>query len=140
MGRSSRARRRAPKLTIPLPWTTANYLTSTEVLLTPPSALAKRTKLSLADVDELLLELSSAVSAHTRTETQTVAELLDLEPGTEGRHEMETVDGELGGVLQASQGGDGLINDWITTGDEGLDALFGNGVRVGSITEITGQS
>lgn len=29
--------------------------------------------------------------------------------------------------------------DWVGTGDVGLDGLLGGGLRVGSITEITGE-
>ena len=56
------------------PFHPANYLTSAEVLLTPPSVLAKRTKLPVEETRVLLVDLALAVGGEERT----VAELLGL--------------------------------------------------------------
>ncbi|GAA5869382.1 hypothetical protein JCM1840_005454 [Sporobolomyces johnsonii] len=92
----------------------ARYLTAAEVLLTPAHVLAQRTKLSQFEVNQLLQELSAAVLQQDKAKDRTVAELVQRQEKLE----------------------DGLI----TLGDAGLDELFGGGVRVGSLTEIAGQS
>ncbi|GAA6005812.1 uncharacterized protein JCM10292_004646 [Rhodotorula paludigena] len=90
----------------------AQYLTAAEVLLTPPPILARRTKLPPADIAHLLDELARAVCSIEQSRDRTVAELCAGEEGTRV----------------------------LTTGDAGLDELLGGGVRVGSLTEIAGQS
>ncbi|BGP43673.1 DNA repair protein rhp57 [Rhodotorula kratochvilovae] len=89
----------------------AQYLTAAEVLLTPPAALSRRTKLPPADCAALLLELSAAVCALDPAHDRTVAEIADA--------------GETG---------------VLTTGDAGIDELLGGGVRVGTLAEIAGHS
>ncbi|GAA5830906.1 hypothetical protein JCM5353_002646 [Sporobolomyces roseus] len=92
----------------------AQYTTAAEVLLTPPNILRQRTTLSPADVNQLISQLSQAVLAREEASCRSIAEL------------MEGKDSPHGGK--------------ISFGDAGLDQLFEGGVRVGSLTEIAGQS
>jgi hypothetical protein len=71
----------------------------------------------------LLVDLAVAVEGPSGTKARTISDVLQLD---------NTGDCE---------GGDGnKMLDTITFGDSGLDALVGNGIRVGSITEIAGES
>lgn len=72
----------------------------------------------------MLVDLAIAVETPTRTTASTISEVLNLD--------------ELGEDEQGGQGN--KLLDTITFGDSGLDALVGNGVRIGSITEIAGES
>lgn len=101
---------------------TANYLTSAQVLLTSPSVLAKKLKLSLLETNQLLLNLSLAVEQPASTVSQTVAEILQLKEEEDGE-EREKV----------------IKTNSFTLGDDGLDSLLG-GIRTGMITEIAGES
>ncbi|BGP35574.1 DNA repair protein rhp57 [Rhodotorula toruloides] len=93
----------------------AGYLTAAEVLLSSPSALTQRTKLPPTEVLHLLSAISHAVCSLPSTVDKSVAETVE-EDERKG----------LGAVF--------------TTGDEGLDLLLGGGIRVGSLTELAGQS
>lgn len=95
------------------------------MLLTPPALLSKRTKLPPTDIAELLLDLSIAVSSTSLAATRTVSQIAEvrLEESAEGEEEAP--------VKQRRT---------ISLGDEGLDVLFGDGVQIGSVTEIAGQS
>lgn len=94
---------------------TAGYLTAAEVLLSSPSALTQRTKLPPAEVLHLLSSISHAVCSLPSTVDKSVAEIVEEEERK-----------GLGAVF--------------TTGDEGVDLLLGGGIRVGSLTELAGQS
>ena len=96
------------------------------MLLTPPAILSKRTKLPPADIAELLLDLSIAVSGTPLAATRTVSEIA----GPVQRECAEDTEDE-GWVRQRRT---------ISLGDEGLDALLGDGVHLGSVTEVAGQS
>ncbi|KAJ8291629.1 DNA repair protein XRCC3 [Rhodotorula toruloides] len=93
----------------------AGYLTAAEVLLSSPSALTQRTKLPPAEVLHLLSSISHAVCSLPSTVDKSVAEIVEEEERK-----------GLGAVF--------------TTGDEGVDLLLGGGIRVGSLTELAGQS
>ncbi|BGP03684.1 putative RAD57 protein [Rhodotorula toruloides ATCC 204091] len=93
----------------------AGYLTAAEVLLSSPSALTQRTKLPPTEVLHLLSAISHAVCSLPSTIDKSVAEIVEEEERK-----------GLGAVF--------------TTGDEGVDLLLGGGIRVGSLTELAGQS
>lgn len=116
------------------PSTTAGFLTASEALLTPPASLAKRTKLPPTDISELLLELSIAASSTPLAATQTVASLVGSRSRARGSAEAreETNGAALEQVRKERR--------TISLGDEGLDALLGEGVPLGSVTEVAGQS
>ncbi|KAI5480536.1 hypothetical protein MNV49_000232 [Pseudohyphozyma bogoriensis] len=109
------------------------FLTSSEVLLATPQLIAKRTRLPPADIPVLVAELAKAVEKPSKTHSRTVADILGLkEPTDEAASTLASQD-------EFAELGDNEV-DWFTTSDEGLDVLLGNGVRLGSITEIAGQS
>ncbi|BGP27833.1 DNA-repair protein XRCC3 [Rhodotorula toruloides] len=93
----------------------AGYLTAAEVLLSSPTALTQRSKLPPTEVLHLLSELSHVVCSLPSTVDKSVAEIVEED--------------EKSGLRAA-----------FTTGDEGLDSLLGGGIRVGSLTELAGQS
>lgn len=93
----------------------AGYLTAAEVLLSSPSVLVQRSKLSPTEVLALLSEISHAVCSLPSTVDKSVAEIVEADDKS-----------GLGAVC--------------STGDEGLDLLLGGGIRVGSLTELAGQS
>jgi hypothetical protein len=95
---------------------TAQYTTAAEVLLTPPYQLGQRTNLSQADTEQLVFDLSQAVLAREEAQCRSVAQLVNSQGSTEKR----------GGK--------------ISSGDAEIDLLFDGGIRVGSLTEIAGQS
>ncbi|GAA5988781.1 hypothetical protein JCM5350_002937 [Sporobolomyces pararoseus] len=94
----------------------AQYTTAAEVLLTPFYQLAHKTGLSQLDVEQLVFDLSQAVLAREEAECCSIAQLA----GSENE--------------RSSRGGR------ISFGDSEIDLLFDGGVRVGSLTEIAGQS
>lgn len=94
----------------------AQYTTAAEVLLTPFSQLAHKTGLSQLDVEQLVFDLSQAVLAREEAECCSISQLA----GSENE--------------RSSRGGR------ISFGDSEIDLLFDGGVRVGSLTEIAGQS
>jgi DNA repair protein RAD57 len=100
----------------------AGYLTSSEVLLTPLDTLRRKLHLTSSEASSLILQISHTLILG---QTRTVAEILELEgPEEEGEEERE---GER-------------VGEWITSGDMGIDELLGGGLRMGSITEVAGQS
>ncbi|GAA5872207.1 hypothetical protein JCM16303_001015 [Sporobolomyces ruberrimus] len=94
----------------------AQYTTVAEVLLTPLHQLRQRTNLSHSDVDQLVADLSQAVLSSEGPKCSSVAQLVGLESE------------------RTLRGGK------ISFGDPEIDLLFDGGVRVGSLTEIAGQS
>lgn len=104
------------------------------MLLTTPAILAKRTKLPPTDIAELLLDLSIAASSTPLASTHTVADLAGARrrptEGTEaGSEPVPSAEVELEKERRT-----------ITLGDEGLDSLLGDGIQLGSVTEVAGQS
>lgn len=89
----------------------------------------------------MLVDLARAVGGEART----VAELLELRGGGAGGRGAGAVGGEEDGEelmevdMEEETAGESVV-DWISMGDPGLDALLGNGVRLGTITEVAGQS
>ncbi|KAL8290205.1 hypothetical protein RQP46_003144 [Phenoliferia psychrophenolica] len=96
----------------------AGFFTASEVLLTTPAVLAKKTNLSPQDVTALILELSLAADEPARSVADCLALTADRDDDLDAPRTPCT----------------------ITTGDEGIDRLLGGGVRVGSITEFVGES
>ncbi|GAA5926546.1 uncharacterized protein JCM15063_000305 [Sporobolomyces koalae] len=88
----------------------AQYTTAAEVLLTPLHQLRQRVTLAPAELDQLVLELSHAVLARPDAQCRSIASLTEVESGK------------------------------ISFRDPALDLLFDGGVRVGTLTEIAGQS
>ncbi|BGP20308.1 hypothetical protein JCM10213_002063 [Rhodosporidiobolus nylandii] len=93
----------------------AQYLTTAEVLLTPPAALSRRAKLSPAETSQVLHELSLAVCTRDEAKDLSISEILERD----------------------ARDGKGYA---MTTGDAGLDDLLGGGIRTGSLTEVAGHS
>lgn len=87
----------------------------------PPATLAKKTMLSLGEVNALILELAEAVGEPVGAASHTVANLLGLAPEND----------DLEPVRRASS---------VTTGDPRMDGLLGGGVQVGHITEFVGEA
>ncbi|GAA5951572.1 hypothetical protein JCM3765_005974 [Sporobolomyces pararoseus] len=94
----------------------AQYTTAAEVLLTPLYQLAHKTGLSQLDAEQLVFDISQAVLAREEAKSSSIAQLA----GTEEKRSF------TGGR--------------ISFGDSEIDLLFDGGVRVGSLTEIAGQS
>ncbi|GAA5982724.1 hypothetical protein JCM11641_007768 [Rhodosporidiobolus odoratus] len=93
----------------------AQYLTASEVLLTPPAALSRRAKLSPTEISQVLHDLSVAVCSRDAARDRSISEV----------------------VQNNSEQGKGYA---MTTGDAGLDDLLGGGLRTGSLTEVAGHS
>lgn len=110
----------------------ANFTTVAEVLVSTPHLISKRSKLSYSDVQEILLELSFSLRKH---KVQIVADILSLNDREKGEVEGASEEEILAAEVAYKKG-----HNWISSGDEGLDALLGNGVKIGGITEIAGQS
>ncbi|GAA6023777.1 hypothetical protein JCM11491_006861 [Sporobolomyces phaffii] len=92
----------------------AQYTTAAEVLLTPVHHLRHRTSLPSADVEQLVADVSRAVLARPDAACASVAHLVNDDRQSRGAK--------------------------IAFGDREIDLLFDGGVRVGSLTEIAGQS
>ncbi|KAM0788218.1 hypothetical protein ACM66B_001375 [Microbotryomycetes sp. NB124-2] len=106
----------------------AGFLTASEVLLTPPPVLAKKTKLPPGEVSQLLLDLSTATMSLPLSKCWTVSEHPSCiaSPAPPSSAAPTTMDERP--------------QRWITSGDNGVDALLGNGIPLGTLTEIAGQS
>ncbi|KAK4050090.1 DNA repair protein rhp57 [Microbotryomycetes sp. JL201] len=105
----------------------AGYLTASEVLLTPPAVLAKKTKLPLWEMSQLLSDVSLATMSMPLSKCWTISE-----------HPSCTAS-----LVRSPSSGrmpDEPPQRWITSGDDGVDALLGNGIPLGTLTEIAGQS
>ncbi|GAA5901254.1 uncharacterized protein JCM6883_000154 [Sporobolomyces salmoneus] len=94
----------------------AQYTTAAEVLLTPVHQLAQKTNLSQIDVEQLVFDVSQAVLSREEAQCSSVAALA----GTDRNRSIK------GGK--------------VSFGDPQIDLLFDGGVRIGSLTEIAGQS
>lgn len=98
-------------------------MTAADVLLAAPADLAKKLR-STPGVPLQIPDLVQAVSKAIAPQVHTAASLLSppASDGDEAREEREST-----------------VPAFISTGDATLDAMLGGGVRVGAITEITGE-
>lgn len=86
------------------------------MLVTPLHQLAQKTNLSLVDVEQLVFDVSQSVLLRGDARCSSIAQRV----GSEGKRS--------------------LVGGKVTFGDAEIDSLFDGGVRVGSLTEIAGQS
>ncbi|GAA6059561.1 hypothetical protein JCM10212_000617 [Sporobolomyces blumeae] len=91
----------------------AQYTTAAEVLLTPPHVLRQRLNLPPHELDLVVAQLSTAALDQPESQCRTLAQLAREPLLAQGR---------------------------ISLGDRRLDEVFGGGIRVGTLTEIAGQS
>ncbi|KAI9635961.1 putative RAD57 protein [Dioszegia hungarica] len=106
--------------------TKANYLNAQDVLLIPLPDLSRRLKIRLPEAQALITAISKAIAPRSSL----VSSLVGDDASTSGAG--------LGKRKRGSKGREG--EGWIRTGDVELDTLLGGGVRVGSVTEIVGES
>lgn len=101
------------------------------MLLTTPSVLASKTRLAPKEVFQILLQVAQGISDTPLARTATVMQLAGpkdtVTQGPDG-----TKHGEPSEVCRERRN--------FTVGDANLDALLGDGIQLGSITEIAGQS
>ena len=98
----------------------AGFNFSSDVLLISTGDVAKKTKLRYAEAQSLVGAISKALTPRSWT----VAELVDRRETEQGVDEGEGT--------QRAEG-------WLSTGDKGLDQLLGGGLKIGCLTEITGE-
>ena len=110
---------------------TAGFITASEVLLTPPPVLVSKTRLSPKDVSQLLLELSQLLSDTPLARTATVMELAGPRRVIAERTDSSTTEAAVDLLRERRN---------FTVGDAAIDTLLGDGIQLGSITEIAGQS
>ncbi|KAK4058308.1 DNA repair protein rhp57 [Microbotryomycetes sp. JL221] len=106
----------------------AGFLTASEVLLTSPQELVKKTRLAPNDVTQLLLEVAAAATDQPNSRAWTVSS----HPSCSANHQ----DSNYG----ASEAHAPTARHSITLGDDGIDLLLGEGIQLGTLTEIAGQS
>ncbi|SCZ98907.1 BZ3500_MvSof-1268-A1-R1_Chr3-1g05700 [Microbotryum saponariae] len=105
----------------------AGYITAAEVLLAPPTTVAKRTTLPGNEIEALLTELSTVLLSSAAHRSLTVADLVRASPTISYR------------VPAAAL----TLAPWpmtTTTGDFGIDKLLDGGIAIGSVTEIAGKA
>lgn len=107
-------------------------MNAADVLLPSISDLNRKLKFSrLEGVTDLVQAVSRAI----------VPSPLDLRTGYLTRKNGNSAEGDgevvrsRGRIMRMKE----MQGDWVGTGDVGLDGLLGGGLRVGSITEITGE-
>ncbi|CAK9786409.1 unnamed protein product [Cutaneotrichosporon oleaginosum] len=95
----------------------AGLATASDVLLAAPADLAKKLR-STSGVPIQIPDLVQAVAQAIAPQVHTAATLL----------------------TPPSEVEEGAVPTFVSTGDAALDSMLGGGVRVGAITEITGES
>ncbi|SCV74206.1 BQ2448_6638 [Microbotryum intermedium] len=106
----------------------AGYITASEVLLAPPTTVAKRTTLPGDEIEALLTELSTVLLSSAAHQSSTVADLVE----TSTTRLSHVQDGQA--LLAAPR------PMTTTTGDFGMDKLLDGGIAIGSVTEIAGKA
>jgi hypothetical protein len=119
----------------------AGLYTAADVMTASPADLAWKLKLNQIPLaNELIREVSRCILPASHT----VAELLDASQPGKGGEKSGNGSGQLFGLEDeeesvVEQKEEGLTAGWIRTGDTLLDNALGGGLRIGAITEFSGE-
>ncbi|SGY47716.1 BQ5605_C001g00564 [Microbotryum silenes-dioicae] len=105
----------------------AGYITASEVLLAPPTTVAKRTTLPGNEIEALLTELSTVLLSSAVHRSLTVADLIRASPTISSRVPVTALTPAPRPLT-------------TTTGDFGIDKLLDGGIAIRSVTEIAGKA
>lgn len=110
-----------------IPTIERHALTTTELLTTHPTDLAKRTQLPIIDLRRLVAAIQASLS-----DDLTPSRPLAAPPSASSQSSTSE--------KQPDPSTSAVSDEFISTLDDGLDAALGGGVPVGHITEFTGES
>jgi DNA repair protein RAD57 len=117
----------------------AGFSVATDILLPSASDLNKKLRFPRTQqVHDLIRDVSRAIAPSSSRVSELIPEStsttgVGLRRGTDAAPSRGGTSGA--GAAARARGED----SWIRTGDEGLDQLLGGGLRIGCVTEITGE-